>query len=358
MRPLESTDPTRIGSYALLGRLGAGGMGVVYLGRSAGGRTVAVKLVRAELAGDQLFRARFRAEVSAARAASSAFTAPVVDADPDAPMPWMATAFVPGVALDEAVRLVGAFPEHVLRILVAGIAEELRNIHAAGLTHRDLKPSNVLLALDGPHVIDFGIARAADGTALTAEGAIFGTPAFMSPEQAMGERADAASDVFSLGSTLAFAATGGTGPFDGGHPLEILRKVVSEEPDLAAVPGAARLLIGACLAKAPGERPTPHQLAASQGVGPLVPGTWLHPALVAAIEETAAVMAPQAAAAPLPPPPAGPPGPGGPGLPEPPSEAPTGQPTLLLGRGTPAPPPRPGRRKLLLGLAGGAVGRQ
>ncbi|MEU6239107.1 serine/threonine-protein kinase, partial [Kitasatospora sp. NPDC047058] len=315
MQRLEPGDPPRIGPYALLGRLGAGGMGAVYLGRSAGGRTVAVKLIRPELAGDPRFRARFRAEVSAARAASSAFTAPVVDADPDAPVPWMATAFVPGIALDEAVRLVGPFPEHVLRILTAGLAEELRNIHAAGLTHRDLKPSNVLLALDGPHIIDFGIARAADGTVLTAEGAVFGTPAFMSPEQATGERAGPASDVFSLGSTLVHAATGGTGPFDAGHLLEVLRRVVSDEPDLSAVPAGVRLLVAACLAKAPGDRPTPQQLAASQGVGPLVPGTWLHPVLVAAIEETAAVLAPQAATGvpPAPPFPPGPPtGPTGP----------------------------------------------
>ncbi|MGV9267627.1 protein kinase domain-containing protein [Kitasatospora sp. NPDC003701] len=374
MRRLEPVDPTRIGPYALLGRLGAGGMGVVYLGRSAGGRTVAVKVVRPELAGDAGFRARFRAEVTAARAASSAFTAPVVDADTEAPVPWMATAFVPGVALDEAVRLVGAFPEHVLRILAAGIAEELRNIHAVGLTHRDLKPSNVLLALDGPHVIDFGIARAADGTALTAEGTVLGSAAFMSPEQARGERAGPASDVFSLGSTLAFAGTGGTAPFEGGHPLQVLYKVVHEEPDLAAVPGGARLLVAACLSKDPADRPTTQQLAASQGEGPLTPGTWLHPVLVAAIEEAAAVMAPPTTAVPLPPPPpALPPGahqapghpgppqvPGQPGPPQVPGQPgpdpgalPTAHQTLPLGPA--APRPRPGRRKLLLGLAGGVV---
>ncbi|MFD0279421.1 PQQ-binding-like beta-propeller repeat protein [Kitasatospora sp. NPDC127111] len=355
MHRLEPGDPLRIGSYALLGRLGAGGMGAVYLGRSAGGRTVAVKLIRPELAGDPRFRARFRAEVSAARAASSAFTAPVVDADPDAPVPWMATAFVPGVALDEAVRLVGPFPEHVLRILTAGIAEELKNIHAVGLTHRDLKPSNVLLALDGPHIIDFGIARAADGTVLTAEGAVFGTPAFMSPEQATGERAGPPSDVFSLGSTLVYAATGGTGPFDGGHLLEVLRKVVGEEPDLSAVPAGVRLLVAACLAKAPGDRPTPQQLAASQGVGPLVPGTWLHPVLVAAIEETAAVLAPRAAPG-APVPPAPPTGPTGPQPLDASAAVPVGQPTLRLGPVPPPPPARrPSRRGLLLGLAGGTV---
>ncbi|MBV6697602.1 PQQ-binding-like beta-propeller repeat protein [Kitasatospora aureofaciens] len=388
MRQLDPTDPPRIGPYALLGRLGAGGMGVVYLGRSTGGRTVAVKLVRAELAGDQSFRARFRHEVRAARAASSAFTAPVVDADPDGPIPWLATAFVPGIGLDEAVMLVGPFPEHVLRILASGIAEELGNIHAARLTHRDLKPSNVLLALDGPHVIDFGIARAADGTVLTAEGAIFGTPAYMSPEQALGRTVSPASDVFSLGATLVYAASGGRGPFDGGHSLAVLQKVANEEPDLSAVPGGLRLLVAACLAKDPADRPTPRQVMESLAgeAGPLVQGPWLHPMLVTAIEKAAAVLAPSAAP-PVPPPPApsapphdAPPAPpsglpydapppAGPPYdapPVPPYDAPrdaTGQPTVHLRRPEPAlvaapesaPELRPSRRKLLLGLAGGAV---
>ncbi|MFD9061676.1 PQQ-binding-like beta-propeller repeat protein [Kitasatospora purpeofusca] len=361
MRGPEPGDPTRIGPYTLLGRLGAGGMGVVFLGRSAGGRTVAVKLVRPELAGDQGFRARFRHEVRAARAASSAFTAPVVDADPDGPVPWLATAFVPGVGLDEAVRLVGAFPEHVLRILAAGVAEELRAIHAVGLTHRDLKPSNVLLALDGPHVIDFGIARAADGSVITAEGAIFGTPAYMSPEQALGRTATPASDVFSLGATLVHAASGGRGPFDGeggGHPLALLNRVAHEEPDLSAVPEGLRPLVAACLAKDPADRPTPAQVlaAVARDGSPLgVRGPWLHPVLVERIEQAAAVLAPGAA----PPPP----------LPSPP-ENPTDErtvslrpdapprPTLPLLPAAPPPPPPPtgpSRRKVLWGLAGGAA---
>ncbi|MEV0191322.1 PQQ-binding-like beta-propeller repeat protein [Kitasatospora purpeofusca] len=360
MRGPEPGDPTRIGPYTLLGRLGAGGMGLVFLGRSAGGRTVAVKLVRPELAGDQGFRARFRHEVRAARAASSAFTAPVVDADPDGPVPWLATAFVPGVGLDEAVRLVGAFPEHVLRILAAGVAEELRAIHAVGLTHRDLKPSNVLLALDGPHVIDFGIARAADGSVITAEGAIFGTPAYMSPEQALGRTATPASDVFSLGATLVHAASGGRGPFDGeggGHPLALLNRVAHEEPDLSAVPEGLRPLVAACLAKDPADRPAPAQvLAAVAGDGsPLgVRGPWLHPVLVERIEQAAAVLAPDAAPT-LPP--------------MPPSENSTDErtvplrpdapprPTLPLLPAAPPPPPPagPSRRKLLWGLAGGAA---
>ncbi|SDT80507.1 Serine/threonine protein kinase [Streptomyces sp. TLI_053] len=360
MRGTEPGDPTRIGPYTLVGRLGAGGMGVVFLGRSAGGRTVAVKLVRPELAGDQGFRARFRHEVRAARAASSAFTAPVVDADPDGPLPWLATAFVPGVGLDEAARLVGAFPEHVLRILAAGIAEELRAIHAVGLTHRDLKPSNVLLALDGPHVIDFGIARAADGSVITAEGAIFGTPAYMSPEQALGRTATPASDVFSLGATLVHAASGGRGPFDGepgGHPLALLNRVAHEEPDLSAVPEGLRLLVAACLAKDPAARPAPAQVlaAVARDGSPLgVRGPWLHPVLVERIEEAAAVLAPDAAATPPPMP-----------LPEHPvddrtvplrPDAPP-RPTLPLlpAAPPPTPPAGPSRRKLLWGLAGGAA---
>ncbi|MBT2441953.1 serine/threonine protein kinase, partial [Streptomyces sp. ISL-36] len=298
LEPLQPTDPPRIGPYTLLGRLGAGGMGAVYLGRSSGGRTVAVKLVRPELAADAGFRARFRAEVTSARAASGAFTAPVVDADPDGPVPWMATAYVPGVSLGRAVALGGPLPEHALRALAAGIAEALKSIHAAGLTHRDLKPGNVLLALDGPHIIDFGIARAADGTALTATGMILGTPAYMSPEQATAGEVGPPSDVFSLGATLAFAASGSS-PFEGGTPLDVLQRVVREEPDLAAVPDGLRLLVAACLAKAPADRPTPRQVVgyAQQGAAPRTSGPWLPPALTAAIEEAAAVMAPSVAPA-------------------------------------------------------------
>ncbi|MFJ8627062.1 PQQ-binding-like beta-propeller repeat protein [Kitasatospora sp. NPDC093550] len=384
MRQLEPSDPRRIGPYALLGRLGAGGMGVVYLGRSAGGRTVAVKLVRPDVAEDPKFRARFRHEVRAARAVSSAFTAPVVDADPDGPLPWLATVFVPSVGLHEAVRLVGAFPEHILRVLAAGIAEELVTIHAAGLTHRDLKPSNVLLALDGPHIIDFGISRAADGTVLTAAGERFGTPSFMSPEHALDRPTGPPSDVFSLGATLVHAASGGHGPFDAGHPLATLRRVAQEEPDLSAVPAGLRLLIAACLAKEPADRPTPQQIIAAVAVGarPPAAGTWLHPVLIAAIEQASAVLAPSATPSvqqpPAPPgtpsdPPTGPtqplpaPAPTLP-LPAPPVEGatlrltpapPADDATLRLAPAGPTPTnptaDRPSRRTLLLGLAGGAA---
>ncbi|GAA1271454.1 hypothetical protein GCM10009665_69590 [Kitasatospora nipponensis] len=293
MKPLEPGDPLRLGPYTLQGRLGTGGMGAVYLGRSPGGRTVAVKLVRADLAGDAGFRARFRAEVSAARAASSAFTAPVVDADPDGPMPWMATAFVPGISLQQALDRSGPLPETTLRALTAGVAEELRNIHAARLTHRDLKPGNVLLALDGPHVIDFGIARAADGTALTTAGVILGTPAFMAPEQALDEEVRPPADVFALGATVACAASGAS-PFGGGTALEIMMRVVDAEPDLGAVPPALRPLVAACLAKRPQERPTPAEIVAAveRSGGSTAHGNWLPPVLIAAVEEAAAVIGP------------------------------------------------------------------
>ncbi|MFG2875433.1 PQQ-binding-like beta-propeller repeat protein [Streptomyces sp. NPDC048337] len=350
LEPLDPSDPLRIGPYALLGRLGAGGMGAVYLGRSAGGRTVAVKLVRPELAADADFRARFRAEVTAARAVSGAFTAPVVDADPDGPVPWMATAFVPGVSLGRAVAIGGPLPESALGSLAAGIAEALESIHAAGLTHRDLKPGNVLLALDGPHVIDFGIARATDGTALTATGMILGTPSYMSPEQATAAPLGPASDVFSLGATLAFASRG-SGVFDGGRPVDVLKRVVREEPDLSAVPDSLRLLVSACLSKDPADRPTPREVVqyVERVAAPRPAGAWLPPALITAIEEAAAVMAPAVTAS-TPPPGGNAPAP--PYAPQPglqPADQPADQPV-------PTPPPSgPSRRRLLLGVAAGTV---
>lgn len=209
MEQLTQHDPRRIGPFEVLGRLGAGGMGLVYLARSASGRRVAIKTVRTELAEDQLFRVRFTREVEAARAVSGFYTAAVVDADPRAAVPWLATAYVPAPSLEEIVNECGPMPTQAVRWLAAGIAEALQSIHGAQLVHRDMKPSNVLVVEDGPRVIDFGIASGVSNTRLTMTNVAVGTPAYMSPEQARDSRSvTGASDIFSLGSTLVFAATG------------------------------------------------------------------------------------------------------------------------------------------------------
>src|SRR5690349_16002530 len=213
MQPLGADEPTVVGPYRLLGRLGSGGMGRVYLGRSAGGRTVAVKIVHPHFALDEEFRARFRREVEAARRVGGAYTAPVLDADPDAQVPWVATGYAAGPTLTAAVTDTGALADHSVRVLGAGLAEALAAVHGLGLVHRDVKPSNVLLTLDGPLLIDFGISRALDAAAsLTHSGFVVGSPGFMSPEQAAGAPVGPPGDLFSLGALLAFAATG-TAPF-------------------------------------------------------------------------------------------------------------------------------------------------
>jgi Protein kinase domain len=257
---LHAGDPRQIGPYLLLGRLGAGGMGQVFLGRSPGRRLVAVKVIRAGLTEDPGFRARFAREVAAASVVSGVFTAPVVDADPTAPLPWLATAYVSGPSLAEAVRGHGPLPVDSVLALAAGLAEGLVAIHAAGVVHRDLKPSNVLLAADGPRVIDFGISRAVDATQMTQTGALIGSPAFMSPEQFQGD-AGPASDVFSLGAVLAFAATGEP-PFGHGELAALIYRVVHGTPHLDRLPGPVRPLVGRCLAKDPGQRPTAAQFLA------------------------------------------------------------------------------------------------
>ncbi|WP_406287336.1 protein kinase domain-containing protein [Embleya sp. NBC_00896] len=259
MEQLDASDPQRVGPYVLLLPLGSGGMGKVYLGRSAAGRAVAVKVIRADFAADEHFRNRFRAEVAAARRVSGAFTAPVVDADPDGDPPWMATAFVSGLSLYDAVQRHGPLPEQSLRMLLAGLSEALVRIHAAGVVHRDLKPGNVLLALDGPHVIDFGIARALDGTSFTREGITVGSPGYMSPEQSLGRPITAASDLFALGSTMLYAASGQR-PFGDGPPAAVLRRVVGDPADTARLPASIRAVVAACLDKDPTRRPTPHEL--------------------------------------------------------------------------------------------------
>ncbi|WP_307826738.1 serine/threonine-protein kinase [Streptomyces pactum] len=275
MRPLAKDDPREIGPFRIIGLLGGGGMGRVYLGRAADGRTVAVKTARAELADDDGFRARFAREVAAARRVAGPFVAPVVDAAPHDDIPWMATAYVPGVSLTVAVRDGGPLPDPALRMLTAGLLHALAAVHAHGLVHRDLKPSNILLTADGPRVIDFGIAHSTADTALTVTGTALGTPGFMAPEQlAMNRpRVTGAADVFALGGVIVFAATG-SGPFGSTEPQVLMYRTVHEEPQLDGVPASLRELAGACLAKEPERRPTVAALMARVGTpGPY--GDWL-----------------------------------------------------------------------------------
>jgi len=259
---LTQHDPRRIGPFEVLGRLGAGGMGLVYLARSASGRRVAIKTVRTELAEDQLFRVRFTREVEAARAVSGFYTAAVVDADPRAAVPWLATAYVPAPSLEEIVTDCGPLPAQAVRWLAAGVAEALQSIHGAGLVHRDLKPSNVLVVEDGPRVIDFGIASGVSNTRLTMTNVAVGTPAYMSPEQAKDSRSvTGASDVFSLGSMLVFAATGHP-PFHGANPVETVFMLLREGPDLSGLPDELRPLIESCMQMDATGRPNPADLQA------------------------------------------------------------------------------------------------
>lgn len=255
LSPGDSEPIGSVGGYELIGRLGSGGMGVVYLGRSASGRQVAVKVVHAQYAQDQEFRTRFKQEVAAARRVSGAFTAPVVDADPDAEQPWMATLYVPGRTLSDIVAKDGPLRGRELRVLALGLVEALRDVHRAGVVHRDLKPSNVLVAEDGPRVIDFGISYAVDNQALTVTGRLIGTPPFMSPEQFAAPReVTAASDIFSLGSLLVYAATGNR-PFDADSPYMTGYQVMYEAPALDGVTEPLRSIAERCLAKDPAARP-------------------------------------------------------------------------------------------------------
>ncbi|MFK8848265.1 protein kinase domain-containing protein [Streptomyces sp. Ac-502] len=256
----EAERPLYAGRYRLDARLGAGGMGVVHLARSSSGLRLAVKVVHAEFAQDPEFRGRFRQEVAAARRVSGAFTAPVVDADPDADRPWMATLYIPGPTLGDHVKRTGPLAPDEVRRLAAGLAEALRDIHRAGVVHRDLKPGNVLLAADGPKVIDFGISRPADSEMRTETGKLIGTPPFMAPEQFQRPReVGPAADVFALGSVLVHAATG-RGPFDSESPYIVAYQVVHDEADLTGVPEELAPLIRTCLAKRPSDRPTPDVL--------------------------------------------------------------------------------------------------
>ncbi|MEU9126141.1 protein kinase [Streptomyces sp. NPDC048506] len=283
---LGADDPAEVGSYQLLGVLGHGGMGRVYLGRSRGGRLVAVKVAHRHLAADERFRTRFASEVAAARLVSGEAdhnrTAPVLTADPEAEVPWVATSYVAGSDLAHMVEEHGPMPERTVRALGIGLAEALGAVHAQGLVHRDVKPSNVLLALDGPHLIDFGIARAAEAaTRLTSTGVAVGSPGFMAPEQVTGEAAvGPATDVFSLGTVLAYAASGQQ-PFPGESAAQLLYRVAHAEPRLDGVaPDAVKELVSACLTKDPAARPALPEvvraLAGEQGAGALLDSSrWL-----------------------------------------------------------------------------------
>ena len=406
MLPLGVDDPRVIGEFRLHAQLGAGGMGRVFLASSPGGREVAVKVVHPYLARDDIFLDRFRREVAAARAVNGGFAAPVIAAGPDDDPPWLATAYVPGPSLQEAVTATGPLPDDAAVKLVAGLAEALRAIHACGLVHRDLKPGNVLLAADGPRVIDFGIARALDGTVLTAAESALDSP-FMSPEQAQGLPTGPASDMFSLGGVVYFAATG-DGPFGTGHSAVMLYRIMHTEPDLDRLPPGLRDLAASCLAKDPAQRPAPAELATAL-TGSAPPGDspaafWPAPIarLIADHQSRPAADSPSAAepqrvepeAAAAPPEPeaaaAAPPGPeAADAPPEPEAAAPSPEPEaadaqsdelppavppptvplpaeLLPGAAAPAPPAEAtpdtgppsgvGRRRALAGLAGVAVG--
>ncbi|MFF3978632.1 serine/threonine-protein kinase [Streptomyces sp. NPDC001828] len=289
-QPLQPADPERIGGYRLLARLGAGGMGQVYLARSDRARTVAVKLVRPDLADQDDFRARFRQEVLAARSVGGQWTAPVLDADTDAPVPWVATGYVAGPDLQSVVEDHGPLPEDSVRVLAHGLARALQDIHAAGLVHRDLKPSNVLVTVDGPRVIDFGVARALETSTdggLTRAGALIGSPGFMAPEQIRGDRVTPACDVFCLGSVLAYAASGRL-PFgeatSGVHAL--MFRIAQEPPDLDGVPESLQELIGDCLHKDPAARPTLGRVL--ERLPATTPHPWLPTPVVAQLASEAA----------------------------------------------------------------------
>lgn len=305
IKPLAVSDPARIGPYLLLGRLGAGGMGRVFLARSDSGRTVAVKVVHEEHVSDEQFRARFRREIDAARRVGEQYTAPVLDAGPDDDPPWVATGYVPGLSLEQVVRRHGPLPIASLRALAFGLLKALKDIHGAGIVHRDLKPSNVMLTVDGTKVIDFGIARALETSVdslLTSTGMVVGSPGFMSPEQVRGQRAGVKSDVFTLGCVLMYAATGKL-PFGQGASNQhaVMFQIVEGEPDLTGVEDdSLRALIARCLIKDPGQRPSIDELLdAPERTRPLITlGTWLPAAVVAHLAQQSARLL-DAEAAPL-----------------------------------------------------------
>ncbi|MEV7088787.1 serine/threonine-protein kinase [Streptomyces sp. NPDC093085] len=311
-QPLAEDDPRSVAGYRISSRLGSGGMGKVYLSYTPGGRPVAIKVIRPEFAEDADFRRRFQREVRSAQRVQGLYTAPVIDSDTEGPTPWLATAYVPGPSVAAAVAAHGPIPVGTVLLLVAGIAEALQVIHHAGIVHRDLKPSNVLLSADGPRVIDFGIARAADTTALTGTGAMVGTPSFMAPEQVLGAACTAATDIFALGQLATFAATG-TPAFGDGSVHAVLYRIAHEEPDLSRVPEELREIITGCLHRDAGQRLSTARIIelcgrASQDPALRRPDGWLPSSYDADLTQAAAptpppqTPPPAAYAAPTPPP--------------------------------------------------------
>jgi serine/threonine protein kinase len=304
-RPLQPDDPQNVEGYRLRARLGEGGMGRVYLSYTPGGRPVAIKVIRSEYADDPAFRRRFAHEVATAQRVQGLYTAPVIDAGPDAPQPWLATAYVPGPSLQYAIGSWGPLPAESVLVLVAGVAEALQSIHGAGVVHRDLKPSNVILAADGPRVIDFGIARAVDSTSMTQTGFRPGTPAFMSPEQVRGQPVTPAADIWSLGVLAAFAATGEL-PFGGGLDPAVPYRILEQEPALTGCPDSVRGVALRCLDKDPAARPDPAGViqlcrGASTDTRLQLGEGWLPPPVAAEVHRIAAAPVPPPPTPPLPP---------------------------------------------------------
>ncbi|MFI0410014.1 PQQ-binding-like beta-propeller repeat protein [Actinomadura sp. 3N508] len=353
MQPLQGADPDRMGPYRLLGRLGAGGMGVVYLGRSPSGRPVAIKVIQRRFAGEPRFAARFRREVAAARRVTGAFTAPVLDADPDAPTPWLVTAYLPGLSLREAVTRFGPLPPAAVRPLAAGLAEALGEIHRAGVVHRDLKPGNVMLTAGGPRVIDFGISRPEDAVTITRANTPIGTPGFMAPEQLRAEKAEPSADIFVLGATLAYAATGKE-PFGDGPMESRDLRVLNGQADLGGITEPWLLdLIGACLLLDPESRPSAAGVLERLGVAgddaPSLLGTrWLPAAVAEEIDRRTTEAAPLEN-------PAAPPAPQNLALSSVATSDTGPGPGLGDGPRTLPPPPGTGRRTLLLGAGAGLM---
>ncbi|MEV0646235.1 serine/threonine-protein kinase [Phytomonospora sp. NPDC050363] len=291
MKPLQDSDPRTVGRYRVLAEIGEGGMGRVLLGAAPDGKLVALKLIRPQFVADEGFRTRFRHEVDASRQVAGPYTAAVVDADADAPTPWLASEFVRGPSLEQAVAASGPLPEDQALRLAAGLAAALTEVHRAGIVHRDLKPSNVILSPDGPKVIDFGVARAADGdgrSALTHTGWVVGSPSFMSPEHAGEQPVSAASDIFSLGCVLYLACTG-RAPFEGATPMQVLYQVVNGHPDFSAIAPTVRAIVERCLAKDPAARPTPDEI--QRAVGMVAPSgqPWTPPVQHMIGEQNAAI---------------------------------------------------------------------